>query len=64
MRTSEGIDWDTLCTNIRNKNVIPIIGNEMYSCIVNGQTSNAEKWFAEKLFEEFAPGGTAPATLT
>ena len=56
--------WDTLCRNIVTKNVIPVIGNEMYSCLVNGEPSSAEEWFAQKLQENFRTNEPSVKTLT
>ncbi len=58
------IQWETLCRNMARKNVIPIIGNEMYSCLVNGETSSTENWFAQQLQQEYGTNEPSLKTLT
>ena len=60
---STQIDWEDLLKDIADKNLIPVIGNEIYKCNLNGQIINLDEYLAGKLFEENGITNTANCSL-
>lgn len=51
--TTETINWDRLCRNISEQNLIPVIGNEMYSFSEQGVQQEADAYFAQELLRKY-----------
>lgn len=64
VQQNSNINWELICRNMVKGNLIPIVGNEMYTCQVNNEPADAEFWFAQQLQKEFGANNPAARTLT
>ncbi len=58
------MNWDRLCRNIDEKNVIPVIGNEMYKYMQDGKLNDIESYFSSKLFSKYDAGEIRGKSIT
>ncbi len=58
------MNWDRLCRNIAEKNVIPVIGNEMYQYKKEGKLYDIESYFSSALFSKYDAGEAKGKSIT
>lgn len=58
------VDADSLCYNIVEQNVIPILGNEIFECTGFGEQNTIEAWYAAQLKNRYSVDDPALDTLT